>query len=186
MFHFMFITNNYHIFCPQKSTHNPWNKFSMLEELEAGYMAFILSLTRELKWNQQNWITCLCLLMDRHQKSTDVRDVAKCTNGNKDSVIMFDSNVAKLLSFTALFVLTKHIGKRILSGTALCCIKWIHTWNSGTIFTVQIYVNWKYVVESPNDILTGYSLITFYILYNFWGFNTEDFSGYVPLFCDIL
>lgn len=61
--------------------------------------------------------------MSRHQKNTDVTDVANCTNGNKDSAIMFDSNVAKLLSFTALFVLTKHIGKRILSGTVFYCIK---------------------------------------------------------------
>lgn len=49
MYYFMFITNNYHIFCPQNSTHIPWNKFSVLEDLGAGYMAFILSSTQELK-----------------------------------------------------------------------------------------------------------------------------------------
>jgi len=49
--------------------------------------------------------------------------VAKCTNGNKDSLIMFDLNVAKILSFTATFVPTKHIGKKILLGTTFYCIK---------------------------------------------------------------
>jgi hypothetical protein len=53
----------------------------------------------------------------------DVRNVARCTNGNKDSVITFDSNAAKLRSSIALFALTKHTEKKILSGTVSYYIK---------------------------------------------------------------
>jgi hypothetical protein len=53
----------------------------------------------------------------------DVRDVESCINGSKGFVIMFDLNVGNLLSFTAAFVPTKHIEKKISTGIVFCYTK---------------------------------------------------------------